>query len=185
MRFLIRLLIAVSLLSVLQAGEAPAAPPSFSIAGLTFTRPASWAWVASPSAMRKATLTVHGKEGDADCAFFYFGADQGGDVKSNVERWSGQFTGEEDKSVMAAQDFGANKVTLVKAQGTFTSGMPGGPAAPQANYALLGAIIETAQGKVFIKMTGPKPVIAGCETDFLTLVKAAANPAAAPSPTAN
>jgi len=180
-RFLGRLLITICLLSVLHAGDAPT---NFTIAGLTFTRPASWVWGSSPSAMRKATLTVHGPGGDADCAFFYFGTDQGGDVKSNVERWAGQFTGEEDKSVMATQDFGTNKVTLVKAQGAFNSGMPGGPTTPQANYALLGAIIETAQGKVFIKMTGPKAVITGCETDFLSLVKSAANTSAAPSPTA-
>jgi hypothetical protein len=159
------------LVTALHAAEAPA---TFSIAGLTFMRPADWMWVPSPSAMRKATLSVHGAAGDADCAFFFFGPDQGGDVKSNVERWAGQFTGAEDKSLLATQEFGPNKVTLVKAEGTFNSGMPGAPTTPLKDYALLGAIIETAQGKVFVKMTGPKPVIASCEKAFMTLVNSAA-----------
>jgi len=166
------LLLFCVLLSPLRAADEA---KTFSIAGLTFACPSGWNASASPSAMRKETLTVHSPQGDADCAFFYFGTDQGGDVKSNVERWASQFTGAEDKSVMATQEFGANKVTLVKAEGTYTSGMPGSQPTPQKDYALVGAIIETGQGKVFVKMTGPKSVIASSEAAFVAMVNAAAS----------
>ena len=51
------------------------------------------------------------------------------------------------------------KITYVTTEGTFSSGMPGGPTTPMTGYALYGAILESPDVNVFIKMTGPEAVV--------------------------
>ena len=55
--------------------------------------------------------------------------------------------------------------------GTFSSGMPGGPTTPMENYGLYGAILESPQGDVFIKMTGPAALVKAAAADFEALVQ--------------
>ena len=138
-------------------------PATFEVGGLTFTRPAEWKWVEVSSPMRKAQLKVPGAkpEQSADIVFFHFGAGAGGDIKANADRWLAQFKGAEGASKIEPLDVQGTKVTLVSTEGTFSSGMPGGPATPLENQALLGAIIEAAQGNVFVKMTGPADLVKG------------------------
>ena len=51
------------------------------------------------------------------------------------------------------------KVTFATTEGTFSSGMPGGPTSPLPGYALCGAILEHSGGDVYIKMTGPAAIV--------------------------
>lgn len=51
--------------------------------------------------------------------------------------------------------------------------MAGDGKGPQANTALHGAIIESAAGSVFIKMTGPAALVKAVEPDFLKLIDSA------------
>ena len=150
-------------------------PATFPVGGLTFTRPADWAWVPVNSPMRKAQLKVPGAKPNeaADITFFHFGPEGGGDVQSNAQRWIGQFRGGEDKAKIDPQQIGGAKVTLVTTEGTFSSGMPGGPATVMENYALLGAIIEHADGSVFVKMTGPAALVKELRKKFLDFLAAA------------
>jgi hypothetical protein len=150
-------------------------PATFDVAGLTFTRPADWKWVETTSPMRKAQLKVPGAQPEqaADIIFFHFGAGAGGDVKANADRWLGQFKSAEGASKVEPMDVRGTKVTLVSTQGTFNSGMPGGPTTPLENQALLGAIIEGAQGNVFVKMTGPAELVKGSRERFLTFITTA------------
>jgi len=144
-------------------------PATFPVGGLTFTRPADWAWVPVSSPMRKAQLKAPGdKPGEfADITFFHFGPQGGGDIQSNAQRWVNQFHGNEGAAKIESKEMGGAKVTLVSTEGTFTSGMPGGPTTTLDNYALLGAIIENPEGNVFVKMTGPVDVIKGLKQKFL------------------
>jgi hypothetical protein len=41
------------------------------------------------------------------------------------------------------------------------------------NYALLGAIVEDADGSVFVKMTGPKAVVQAANAKFLEFLESA------------
>lgn len=150
-------------------------PSTFPVGGLTFKRPADWSWVAVSSPMRKAQLKVSGAkpEDAADITFFHFGPDGGGDVQSNAQRWVAQFRGGEDKAKIEAQQIGGAKVTLVTTEGTFSSGMPGGPATVMENYALLGAIIEHPEGNVFVKMTGPAALVKDSRKKFLDFLATA------------
>lgn len=151
------------------------APATFDVGSLKFTRPADWQWVEVTSPMRKAQLKVPGASADqaADITFFHFGAGGGGDVESNAKRWLGQFKSAEGASKVEPQELGGTKVTLVTTEGSFSSGMPGGPTTAIENAALLGAIIEAADGNVFVKMTGPTPLVKSSRAKFLEFITAA------------
>jgi hypothetical protein len=151
------------------------APATFEVGGLQFTRPADWQWVEVTSPMRKAQLKVPGASADqaADITFFHFGAGGGGDVAANAQRWLAQFKSAEGAAKVEPQEIGGAKVTLVTTEGTFSSGMPGGPTSAIENAALLGAIIEAKDGNVFIKMTGPATMVKASRAKFLEFITAA------------
>jgi hypothetical protein len=150
-------------------------PPTFKVSEFTFKRPTSWEWVEVTSPMRKAQLKVPDSKtkGSADVIFFHFGPGNGGGTKPNVERWYSQFQEGRDKISARSEEssIGKHKITYVQAEGTYLSGMPGGPQTPMAGYALAGAIIEAEQGNVFIRMTGPKELVVASLADFKKMVE--------------
>jgi len=154
----------------LAVASAPAAAP-LSVADLRMSAPEEWLSKPSSSSMRVAQYEVPGKAGAAEAVVYYFGAGQGGSVDDNVARWFGQFTpdaGAKDiASVREKREAGEAKVTVVRARGVYQSGMPMGPKTPKPGHALYGIIIESPQGPVFVKLTGPAATVdaaaAGCE----------------------
>lgn len=143
-----------------------------SVAGIHWTRPERWG-VQPPRQMRIATYAVPAAEGDSEggeCAVFYFGSGQGGDIASNIDRWVNQF--ENGKRQQSAKEVNGLKVTLVQIAGTYLA--PSGPmmqsAGKKEDYRLLGAIVEAPEGSVFFKMTGPSKTITACESEFNNLV---------------
>jgi hypothetical protein len=155
-------------------GARAADPVEFTVGDFVFLRPEGWEWVVPASPMRKAQLSVPGGEGNApaDVTFFHFGAGQGGTVQANVDRWFKQFSGGDTDA--RTEQVGKRKVTFVKASGTFSSGMPGGPTTPLKDYALRGAILESPAGDVYVKMTGPQSVVKQSEQAFEKMVRDAA-----------
>jgi hypothetical protein len=154
------------------------APATFKVSEFSFKRPASWEWVETTSAMRKAQLKVNDadKKSSAEVVFFHFGPGNGGGVQPNVDRWFGQFEGPRDKIGAKSEEakIGKHKVTFVSAEGTYLSGMPGGPRTPQPNHALRGAIVESdAEGHVFVKMTGPAALVKSANDDFRKMIESA------------
>jgi hypothetical protein len=154
---------------------ADAAPESFEVGGLKFKRPSEWAWVPLQSSMRKAQLNVPGLGAakNAEITFFHFGPAGGGDLESNIQRWFRQFQSTPGAEKVESKTLGGRKTTLVTTEGTFSSGMPGQPAAPMENYALIGAIVEDAGGNVFVKMTGPRETVQAAKPKFLEFLEAA------------
>lgn len=172
-----RLLALCALVMVLPA-LAQDAPKTFAVSELTFTRPEAWTWVKlGPNPMRKAQLAIPAKDGGepAEVVFFHFGPGNAGGVQANVDRWFRQFQGtkEEIQAKQETAEVAGTKVTHVRAEGTYLSGMPGGPQTPRPGFALRGAIIEAAQGAVFVKLTGPKALVEGGDADFRKMVEAA------------
>jgi hypothetical protein len=165
------LLLLGSLISARAADEAPA---TFKVGEFTFTRPASWEWVETTSAMRKAQLKVSDakKKESAEVIFFYFGPGSGGGTKANVDRWLGQFP---DGKNSKTEETTANgtKITYVQTEGTFQSGMPGGPRTPMPNQMLQGAILESEHGSVFVKMTGPAELVKSSKEAFRKMAETA------------
>lgn len=145
-----------------------------SIAGIHWKRPDRWE-VQPPRQMRIATYTVPAAEGDAEggeCAIFYFGSGQGGDVDQNIDRWVNQFENPGTVDRSSKQVNGLN-VVLVHIGGTYLA--PSGPMmesqGKKDNYRLLGAIVNAPEGEVFFKYTGPAKTIAASEAEFNNLVE--------------
>ncbi len=151
------------------------APKTFKVGEFTFARPVGWEWVESPSPMRKAQLKVPGadRKESAEVVFFHFGEGNGGGVQANVDRWLGQFEGPRDKTHSQVEEItvGKRQVTYVQAEGTYVSGMPGGAKTPQPNSMLLGAIIASPQGDVFVKLTGPAAVAKAAKEAFRQMIE--------------
>ena len=163
------------LIQLTQAAHAAEAPATFQVSEFTFKRPASWEWVA-PTPMRKAQLKVPGAEKQSgEVIFFHFGEGNGGGTQANVDRWLGQFKEpkEQINAKVDEQTVGKRKVTYVQAEGTYLSGMPGGPKTAQPNSMLLGAILESQQGNVFIKFTGPAHLVKTASAEFKQMVTGA------------
>lgn len=144
------------------------------VGSFTFTIPDGWKSVTPSSPMRKAQLEVARGPDKADVTFFDFGAGQGGSTADNIARWYAQFPGSEKNRITENVQVGAVKITFAMTDGTFSSGMPGGPTTPMPGYALCGAIMETAEGSVFIKMTGPDAVVKASLQAFKKMVSDAA-----------
>jgi hypothetical protein len=150
-------------------------PATFPVGAFTFNRPADWQWVPVTSSMRKAQLKVPGTDPaqSAEVTFFHFGGGQGGDVQSNAMRWLRQFQSKEGAEKIDWKDIDGTRVALVSTEGTFQSGMPGGPTTPMPDHALLGAILPSSEGNVFVKMTGPTPIVKGASDKFIEFITAA------------
>lgn len=142
-----------------------------------WTPPARWQ-TGPDKPMRAATYLIPAASGDsegAECAVFM---NIGGGVDANLKRWIGQFeqpdgSSSEAKAQQKKETINGLPVTTVELTGTFTGGgvAMGGPATKKANYRLLGAIVETAQGEVFFKLTGPAKTVAAAQGEFQSLLK--------------
>jgi len=165
------------LVGLSMASFAAEAPKTFPVGEFTFTRPANWEWVPATSQMRKAELKVESKDKKekAEVIFFHFGESNGGGTQANVDRWLGQFKEPREKinSKVDTAKINGRTVTFVQAEGTYMSGMPGGPKTPQPNAMLLGAIVESEKGNVFVRMTGPAAVVKEAQGEFKKMIESA------------
>lgn len=156
-------------------GDAPS-----SVAGLEWSVPESWQ-AGQERPMRAATYLVAPESGDpegAECAVFYFGADQGGDVESNIQRWISQFEQPDGSPSTKVASTGKLEVdglavTTVEVSGTYTASMGpmSGTQSNKENFHLQGAIVEGPQGAVFFKMTGPAKTVGAARTGFDAMIK--------------
>lgn len=148
-----------------------------SVAGITWTTPTGW--TAQPERpMRIATYSVPAAAGDqepGECAIFFFGPGEGGNVEGNVTRWQGQFKGPDGKTPeleRGQSEINDLTVTTVSVEGTYLASM--GPmvqsGTEKPGYKMLGAIIAAPEGNVFIKFTGPKKTIDEAGSAFKEMV---------------
>ena len=171
---LVRSLVLATALTALVASAADA-PATFKVGEFTFARPKGWDWVESTSAMRKAQLKVVKAGQESEVIFFFFGPGGGGGTQANIDRWLGQFKEPRAdlKSKTEEATAGGRKVTHVQAEGTYMSGMPGATRTPQPNSMLLGAILESDAGNVFVRMTGPAKLMAESRPEFRKMIDSA------------
>jgi hypothetical protein len=135
------------------------------VAGVTFCPPSAWKDL-GPGGMRQANYTLGPLEGEKDSAtmaVFYFGVTQGGSVNENIERWISQMSlpdGGDPHKAVARNDFTVDGMPahLVELAGTFQAsarGMMGGATESKENYRMAAAVLETPEGNLFFKLTGP------------------------------
>jgi hypothetical protein len=107
---------------------------------------------------------------DAEVGVFYFGPNEGGDPESNLERWLSQFT-EAKRPHRQNRVVNGMPQTIAEIEGTYASGMPGGPPGPsKPGFRLEGAIVQTPSGLYFFKMTGPRATVLAARSAFFTML---------------
>jgi hypothetical protein len=158
-------------------GGMPAGAPAPGPINLKWTTPSKWQ-TGPDKAMRAATYLIPATAGDSEggeCAVF---SNIGGGVAANIDRWIGQFEQPDgspsaSKAKQARETINGMQVTTVDLTGTFAGGgmAMGAPATKKTGYRLLGAIVETPQGEIFFKLTGPAKTVAAAQNDFRSLLK--------------
>jgi len=155
-------------------GQAEGAAPG----ELTWTVPKEWTEEPPKSGMRKAQYRLPAAPGDkedGECVVYYFGAGQGGDAKSNLDRWATQFTGRGSTTPRFSETkSGALTISRAEVRGTYTASpmsMGGGPEpAPKPDYMLLGAIVPGPEANWFFKCTGPEKTMESNRARFDALL---------------
>lgn len=153
------------------AQSTPPARGTPTVAKLTWTDPEGWTKDPKQRPMRLATYHVPGSDdaSPAELAVFHFGPGDGGGIEANITRWVGQFSDVPSSEVVRTEkttSAGAPVHVVEIPRGTFASGMPGAPAVPKPDYALLGAIVESPSGSYFFKLTGPSATVANQRDRF-------------------
>lgn len=156
----------------------PRAAAAKDTAPLAWTVPQGWTAEPPSSSMRLAQYRVPGEAGDGECVVFYFGPGEGGDAKSNAERWASQFRQPDGRSSEAAMKtssltVGDVKVLMVELTGTYAGGMAMGGSAPaeKPNSMLLGAIAEGPDANWFFKLTGPQATVRAQRAAFEGMIR--------------
>jgi hypothetical protein len=147
--------------------------PENTSGGVVWSYPSRWT-KGGPRPMRVVTYTVPAAQGDAEggeCAVSFFPSGAGGDIESNIQRWSGQF--ENAPTPMKKQEeVNGLKIAKVVISGNYLA--PSGPmmesAGKKENFRLFGAIVEAPEGKLFFKFTGPAKTIEGAGAEFDALI---------------
>ena len=89
-------------------------------------------------------------------------------MAANVNRWRGQFDAdpltEEEIAALPKMALFKQPATLVEVDGPFAPGM--GSTDTFENYSLRGLILASSSGAVFVKMTGPKELVAANSEAF-------------------
>lgn len=150
------------------------------VGSFNFKVAAPWTPKAEPRMMSAGGFTLPGKDGAAavEADFYHFGAGQGGGIEPNLKRWQSQFKPGEDGAppVMEREELtvGEHKALIVTLKGTFLSG-PAMSAnkTPMPGYAMLGAILQSPEGDVFVKITGPEKPTLATKDEVKAMVKAA------------
>jgi len=140
-------------------------------AGVHFPTPSDWQFMRPSSGMRVAEFAIPGEAGNAEAVVFAFGKGQGGGAEDNIARWVSQVKqpdGSETKPTIDKANVGSLTVYQVIADGTYAGAAMGGqPAAPAPNSRMHGLIVEGGpHGSVFMRVTGPKEVVAARETEI-------------------
>jgi hypothetical protein len=148
---------------------------------LHFKDPEGWVKEKTSSTMRVAQYKLPKVEGDVEDAqlvIYCFGAQQGGAVQANIDRWISQMhqpDGSDSKTKAKTETSTVNglKVTSVDVAGTYTAEMaPGTPEKRNdANYRLRAAVVETPKGNYFLKLIGPARTIERWDQSVIDFVK--------------
>lgn len=149
-------------------------PVAFRIGSVRFDRPEGWSYSRPADGVRAAQLEKKSGGVPLLITFTRFPPGSGGSVQANVDRWSGQFISTEAPAGIFQPEGTALPLTTVRLAGTLRGGTPGGPAQDSPASLLLGAILESPDGLVVVKLAGPKTAVSTEEKIFTELVRTAA-----------
>jgi hypothetical protein len=158
------------------SGPAADAERTVSVLGLSFVLPEGWKRVPPANQMRLAEAVVDDASGDPARACTVVFSTAGGDVPANIARWASQVqdgSGKPSTPTVTTRTAAGLSTTVAEMTGLY-AGM--GTAAPKPDWTVRGAVIETRQGLLFIKMTGPADAMATTGPGFSSLLDSARVP---------
>jgi len=147
--------------------------------GLKFDAPKEWEALPKSSPMRSAEFKLPRAEGDADdatIAVFNFGGFLGGSTEANIQRWLTQFDPKEgEPKIEKPKDDAAIKITFVDVSGRYVAETrPGsGVKLDKPGWRMIGAVVESKEGVLFVKALGPKASIAKSEAAIRAYISSA------------
>ena len=155
--------------------------PASPAATLKYTAPAGWTVKTPASSMRVAEFVLPKTASDKDDAslvVYFFGANGGGGVQANLDRWISQMSqpdgkASKDLAKTATMTVNSLKVSTVDVSGTFVAEMSPG-SAEHFNYPgwrLRAAVIETAGGAYYVKLTGPAATVAHYDATYAAFLQ--------------
>jgi hypothetical protein len=153
----------------------------FPFATLKYDVPAGWVGKTPSSSMRVADFDlskVAGDTEDATTTIYFFGAQQGGSVQANMDRWISQLSqpdGKPSKDVAKTSTLTSHglKISVVDVSGTYVAETaPGsGRLMNKPGFRQLAAVVETPGGNYYVKLTGPAKTVAKWEPSYMALLK--------------
>lgn len=161
----------------------PAAPVSAAAEDtLGYDAPDDWQKQQPANPARRAQFGLPRAEGDPEDGLLvlsYFGKAQGGPIEANLQRWAMMFTTADgkpvaDSSVLRREsEVNGLKVWSIDVTGRYSDAMsrPNQPGPTAQDFRLLGAIVETPDGKWFFKATGPAPTMAKHHDAFMKMLQ--------------
>jgi len=164
--------------------------PLFKVAGLTFTVPEKWQSVPPESPARVGRWRIPPtpeNEGDAvQAVVFFFGPGAGGTTQQNLDAWVSEVSAPGGAKIVPeikTRQAGPFKITQETLFGTFQQVVPapGVPPLEKENYGLLGGVVESPQGTIYWRVTGPAPAITALEPLFAKILDSV-KPASAAKP---
>ncbi len=154
------------------AGMDIAMGQNVSAMGFGFKLPEGWKQAPPSNTMRLAEAIVPDASGDPGKACTLTFSTAGGDTQMNIDRWVGQVTdatGQPAKADIQKRVVAGLPLTVAEMTGTY-SGM--GDQQPRANWTMRGAIYETPQGLLFVKMFGPADAMKATSPAFNAMLDA-------------
>jgi len=145
--------------------ETSASESASRVPQLTYTTPEGWS-EGEASPMRDINLSF-GENAEGECYVARLpGA--GGGLVANVNRWRGQMgadpLSDEEVAALPRRSLFAQQAVYIEIDGDYTPGM--GTQDTFEDYRLLGLILASDAGAVFVKMTGPRELVEANEEAF-------------------
>lgn len=156
------------------SGEANAAQETESTEPPQVSMPALEGWTETPTSLGFQLARWELPEG-GHATISWLGASSD-TIAMNLDRWLGQWqtaTGApaQDGRLEPDQE-GNHPFTFVRVEGTLTDTRQVGGGDPRAEWMLLGAIVESPRGPLYVKVVGAQSVLGEQETAFREAVRA-------------
>lgn len=141
------------------------ADDSFKVGNLEFDVPSKWIAETPATTARAGEWRITPWRGRAGIIVaFYFGPGKGGAAKDNIQDWIGTMFNAEGHPAAAEvknREKNGAKISQVVVFGTYSEPVPiaGMPPVSRPDYGLVGTVVESSQGNVYWRFTGPEPLI--------------------------
>ncbi|MBX7167001.1 MAG: hypothetical protein K1X74_11775 [Pirellulales bacterium] len=175
---IVTLALALAALGAAPGFAADDAPGTIDLGQLTLLAPDTWTRKQPASQIIAHEFSIKPAEGDKLPGRMTVMA-AGGSIEANIERWYGQFTQPDgsataDRAKREKLKAAGCDVEWVDISGTYLDRpAPRLPGVERPDYRMLGAIVATKQGLVFLKFYGPQKTVTEQEQAFRQMLTGA------------